>query len=180
MKTAILLICAFFLLASAEAQKAKKKTSTNKTVAKKTASKKPKNTAAFSSPNTTTFTSTSSHKAYNSSVSRLEISDPLIKALNAKANGADIKFGPSGLPGVPKGTYGFAKGRIVLYSTGATSQGTATGMGSVGTGTSPGVVGSSGPGMGVNGKSPYAGPDPYGTRLPLVINPLIDTTKRGK
>jgi hypothetical protein len=31
--------------------------------------------------------------------------------------------------------------------------------------------------MGVNGKSPYAGVGSYGTRLPLKLYPIIDTSK---
>lgn len=119
---------------------------------------------------------TSAHNAFanRQAVNRLYIADPVIRALNAKANGAPINFGSSGLIGVPKGTYGFANGRIAFYLPGATSSGTTTGSGSVGTGTSPGGFSTLGPSMGVNGKSPYTGPGAYGTRIPTApILPLI-------
>lgn len=38
-------------------------------------------------------------------------------------------------------------------------------------------VGAIGPAMGVNGKSPYAGVGPFGTRLPVKLYPIIDTSK---
>jgi hypothetical protein len=125
---------------------------------------------------TISLTSISENKALKNSEVQLQISDPILRAFNANANGANIKLGSSGLPGVPKGTYGFANGKIILYSNGYKSSGTITGMASVGTGTSPGTIGSLGPVMGENGKSPYAGMGPFGTRIPLVLKPLIDTT----
>lgn len=115
---------------------------------------------------------------YNRQFTRLQISDPVIKTLNAKASGAAININGSGLIGVPKGTYGFANGRISLYQVGATSTGTATGSGSVGTGSSPGGIGTLGPVIGVNGKSPFTGTGPYGTRITVTPQVAKDSIIR--
>ena len=125
----------------------------------------------------TVLNSTSSYPAFRRPADSFKIADPTIRALDANAKGANLKLGPSGLVGVPKGTYGFANGKIRLYPSGATSTGTTTGMGSVGTGSSTGAVGSSGPTMGVNGKNPYASPGAYGTRIPFSWKPAIDSVK---
>lgn len=95
----------------------------------------------------------------------LRINDPTINLFNMRAAGAPVREGSTPLPGVPKGTYGFANGRIVFYTNSATSSGTSTGSGSVGTGTSPGTIGTYGPGSGLNGKSPFEATGPYGRRL---------------
>jgi hypothetical protein len=117
-----------------------------------------------------TLSSTSNNKAFSnpSFNNRFQITDPTLRAMNANANGANIKFHGSPIIGVPKGTYGFADGKLTLYTTGATSTGTITGSGSVGTGTSPGAIGTLGPKLGANGKSPYTGQGPYGTRVPIL------------
>ena len=155
----------------------------NKNTASKVLTEKKKTNgfdSATASSGTINLTSISENRALKNSEAQLQISDPILKAFNANANGANIKLGSSGLLGVPKGAYGFANGKIILYSNGAKSSGTITGMGSVGTGTSPGTVGSLGPAMGVNGKNPYAGIDPYGTRIPLILKPVIDTAGNNK
>lgn len=97
-----------------------------------------------------------------SPVTRFTIGDTILKTLDARANGADIRFNKSGIVGMPKRAYGFADGRLLLRSTGATTFGTQTGSGAVGTGTSLGTFGSNGPAMSVNGKSPYAGINMWG------------------
>lgn len=111
-------------------------------------------------------------------VTKLQISDSLLRTFNARAAGFSIP-NVKDLPGVPRGTYGFANGKILLYSNTATSSGTIMGSGAVGTGTSPAGVGTSGPSTGINGKNPYAGFGPYGTRLPYPVN-TIDTIQKQK
>ena len=136
---------------------------------------KPQSSVVTNNKETTTLNSNSSYPAFKKRTDSFTIADPITRALNANANGANLKLGSSGLIGVPRGTYGFANGKIRLYSNGATSSGTATGMGSVGTGGSPGMVGSSGPAMGVNGKNLYASPGSFGTRIPLPWRPNLDS-----
>jgi hypothetical protein len=144
---------------------------TQKVMAKSAKSRTSRTTVS----NTRNLSSTGEYKAYsntnlmesNSSAQAgrsLTITDPTIRTFNAIANGANIKIGSSGVIGVPKGRYGYANGHLTLLPNGATSSGTTTGSGSVGTGTSPGSIGTIGPGMGVNGRNPYAGPDIRGTR----------------
>jgi hypothetical protein len=110
---------------------------------------------------------------------RLQIADPVILTLKERASGVPVASGQSPIIGAPRGTYGFANGRVVFYPNVATSSGTSTGNGSVGTGTSPGAVGAFGPAMGVNGKSPYAGPGTYGARIPLISESKADSGGRG-
>jgi hypothetical protein len=112
-----------------------------------------------------TLSHASSHSAFAASKPNLEIKDPVINLLNAKAQESPFTIDKSSLIGVPSGTYGFANGKISLYQQGATSTGTSTGSGAVGTGSSPGSIGTVSPFIGVNGKSPYTGEGPYGTRL---------------
>ncbi|HEY0067564.1 MAG TPA: hypothetical protein VGB46_09375 [Flavisolibacter sp.] len=109
---------------------------------------------------TYTYSNSTSHSAYTAppAAARLQIADPTIRTLNARAGGADIRLSGSGVVGMPRGTYGFAKGRITLMPGGARTSGTQTGSGATGTGTSPGSAGSFGPAMGTNGKNPYGGP----------------------
>jgi len=113
---------------------------------------------------------TGSYKAkagnrYLSGYNSLQIADPVIKIFNERANGYDTSFNRSGIIGVPKRTYGLANGHLVFRSSGATSSGTMTGSGSVGTGSSPGSMGMGDQVQGVNGKSPYAGPGMWGTKV---------------
>src|SRR5215207_5259358 len=116
-------------------------------------------------PATYTLTSTSANNTFKleQTTNRFQIADPTIRALNARANGADIQISPSGIVGVPKGTYGFANGRLSLYPNGSTSIGTTTGSGTLGTA------------IGVNGKSPFTGTGPYGTRVPLIVETANDS-----
>lgn len=130
--------------------------------------------AKANSPNAITMNSTGNYAAKatlnSSSVSRnYVVSDPILRTLDARANGADIKINKSGIVGMPKRAYGFANGHILLSTTGATTSGTQTGSGSVGTGTSLGTFGSSGPAMNVNGKSPYAGINMWGNAMNMNI-----------
>ncbi|OLY92992.1 hypothetical protein SAMN05444008_10492 [Cnuella takakiae] len=93
---------------------------------------------------------------------RLGIADPTINALNGMGNGIGVPvYGSNGVLGLPKGTYGYAKGQLWLRSTDATSIGGITGNPSVGTGSSS--AGAGGNMLGLNGKSPYAGPANWGS-----------------
>lgn len=133
-----------------------------------------------SSFNTTTLNSTSAYPAKTnlnapSLMNNYFVSDPIIRALDARANGANIKITQSGIVGMPKRAYGFANGHVTLKTTGAITSGTQTGSGSVATGTSLGTFGSTGPAMEVNGKSPYAGTIMWGNALNMHL-PRFDTT----
>lgn len=160
--------CALLIFLLAETTSAQ--THRRKTVARKqqTVSKHHKTTQTETSSGYS-ITSSSGHSAYanknvsaNSS-SQLRISDPVINALNARADGENVKVSSSGIIGIPKHNYGFADGHIVFHTSGAITSGTSTGSGAVGSGTSLGTFGSTGPGVEVNGKSPYAGAGMYGT-----------------
>ena len=126
---------------------------------------KPLNLGATKESKKYTLSNTSVHNAYAEPQAPMQINDPVINLLNAKANESPYSIDRSSLIGVPAGTYGFANGKISFYQVGATSTGTSTGSGAVGTGSSPGGIGSVSPFIGVNGKSPYTGTGPYGTRL---------------
>jgi DNA-binding transcriptional regulator of glucitol operon len=93
----------------------------------------------------------------------LQIADPIINTLNARANGANTNIEFKDLMGVGRGTYGVANGRIMLRPTGSTTSGGITGSGAVGTGSSPGAFGIHGIVTTVNGKNPYSGPGMWGT-----------------
>lgn len=90
------------------------------------------------------------------------IADPTIKALNNMGDeGSPRLYGSNGVLGLPRGTYGFARGQLWLRSNGATSIGGITGNPSVGTGSSS--SGAGGNTLGLNGQSPYAGPSIWGS-----------------
>jgi hypothetical protein len=180
MKRVFLCIWLLLLVGEAMTQEAQKESTPknqNSPVIKRTKQKQQIKNDTSSTGSIITLSSSSNNKAFAStpSFNRFPIADSTLKALNAKANGANIKFNGSPLIGVPKGTYGFANGRLTLYTMGATSTGTITGSGSVGTGTSPGAISTLGPVIGVNGKSPYTGQGPYGTRVP-VLTKLPDSS----
>ena len=122
-------------------------------------------TKQFVNEKTTVLKSENSYKAFYYTPSKLTISDPVLKFINERANGSDVKMRNSPLAGERKHTYGFADGHLLLRSTGATSSGTITGTGAVATGSTPGSLGTSGYIPGVNGKSPYAGPSTWGTAI---------------
>jgi hypothetical protein len=123
----------------------------------------------------TTLNSTSGYaaKANTNTMSVIKnnytVTDPILTTLNARANGANIRFNKSGIIGMPKRAYGFANGHISLTSTGAVTSGTQTGTGAVGTGTSLATFGSIGAPMNVNGKSPYAGINMWGNAMNMNI-----------
>ena len=95
----------------------------------------------------------------------LQISDPTIRAFNKQAYGRDTSVPTLGVIGVPKRAYGIVNGHLIFRSSSATSSGTITGSGEVGTGSSVGSAGAGGQVIGVNGKSPYAGPGMWGTKV---------------
>jgi hypothetical protein len=170
MKTIILpAICICFFIFSADAQ-------TKKTTAKtKTTNAGMQSAKKSSSTNAATYLSASDNYSAKSNINSISagntytIADPTLRALNARANGSDISISKSGIVGMPKRAYGFANGHLTLYSTGATSSGTITGNGAVGTGSSLGSIGSSGPAIGLNGKSPYAGSTMWGNARGLQV-----------
>src|SRR5687767_3153603 len=124
MKKVILIIWTLMSITSvADAQKNNTKSGVKKETTTKHASVK-KQTTSPRLPvanGTTTLASNSANSALAVPTDSLRIADPTIQVLNANAKGANIKLGPSGLIGVPRGTYGFANGKILLYSNGATS-----------------------------------------------------------
>jgi len=138
---------------------------------------RPLNLGATKESRKYTLSSTSAHNAYAEPQAPMQVNDPVINLLNAKANESPYTIDHSSLIGVPAGTYGFANGKISFYQVGATSTGTSTGSGAVGTGSSPGGIGSVSPFIGVNGKSPYTGTGPYGTRL-RQEKAISDSTRR--
>ena len=109
---------------------------------------------------------------------QLTIADPTINALNARANGSDVRISNSGIVGMPKRAYGFAGGRLMLNASGSTTSGTMTGSGAVGTGSSLGTIGSNGPAIGLNGKSPYAGSTMWGNARGMTLR-FGDSAIRG-
>jgi len=122
--------------------------------------------------------STSANNAYTpSSIGRLQIADTTINFMNQRAAGANISFGNSAIADMPKGTYGFANGKIFLRNTTATTSGSAYGSGAVGTGTSIHGAGTSESTIGVNGKSPDAGPWLWGDRRPVYTLPRVDSIR---
>lgn len=135
-----------------------------------------KNTADSEAISLTTI---STNEAYDSaSTRRFSIADPTINALNEQAAGNTRLVSPSGVVGMPKRAYGFSNGRILLRPTTAPSSGTMYGSGAVGTGTTILGIGAGENALGVNGKSPYAGPYLWGSQSPVRNLPLADTTRR--
>jgi hypothetical protein len=170
-----LILCGWMLVCLGMASSAQTRAKTSKkqpaaktaTAKKTTKAKRPiaKTKPAAATPTgstadrTYTHSTSTAHSAYTApSAARLQIADPTIRTLNARANGANIRLSGSGVVGMPRGTYGFANGRFTLMPGGARTSGTQTGSGATGTGTSPGSAGSFGPAMGTNGKNPYGGP----------------------
>jgi hypothetical protein len=148
----------------------------SKSYKKMIAGKRVKSVKKVAANKSVTFTSTAANEAYSRD-SKLLIADPTIKAFNKRAAGADIRLSSSGVAGMPKGTYGFARGKILLRSTTASSPGTSYGSGAVGTGTSINSIGTSEATIGVNGKSPQAGPWLWGSKQPAYNLPYKkDTT----
>lgn len=158
--------------AVATAQTPHQKATQQKTIThQKTNSKKINKPVANSTISATgTFYNTGNYQAKagnnnTANYSTLKIADPAIRIFNERANGYDTTVSHSGIIGVPKRAYGIANGHIVFRSSSATSSGTITGSGSVGTGSSPGSMGMGAQVQGVNGKSPYAGPGMWGTKV---------------
>lgn len=84
---------------------------------------------------TASFISASANKAYAAANPGLSIADPTINLLNERANGSNAAVSRSGIVGMPKSSYGFARGKLLLRSTTAPSSGTTYGSGAVATGT---------------------------------------------
>src|SRR2546423_6543738 len=127
------------------------------------------------------ISSSSSHSAYNSTRANTfhyQIDDPVIRAMNERAMGKDVKMSRSGIFGEPKGAFGYANGHLSFSTSSSTSSGTITGSGAVGTGSTPGSMGANGTFIGANGKNPYAGPSIWGTGLTGKGINITDSTRR--
>ncbi len=122
---------------------------------------------------TGSMSSTGSYEA-RAPLSNIRIYDPTIRAMNNRTEYGGVPlFGKNSLLALPKGTYGFGNGQLLLRSTDATSIGGVTGNGSVGTGSSNGGVGTGGSAIGVNGKNPYAGPAIWGSAQGLKLQDSV-------
>ncbi len=121
---------------------------------------------------------TGKYSAYSATGNRFSIADPTITTFNERASGTNVPISSSGISGMPKGTYGYAGGKIFLRSTTASSSGTAYGSGAVGTGTSINGIGTSESTPGVNGKSNDAGPWFWGSRQPVYNAPAKTENKQ--
>jgi hypothetical protein len=169
----IYLCVSIFLLISTVGWSQSKPKKTKRTSHPKMISSKQTNTSTINYYNTTILNNSNSYPAKTNSLSALKnnytISDPILTTLNARANGANIRFNNSGIIGMPKSAYGFVNGHIILNTNGAVTSGTQTGSGSVGTGTSLATFGSIGAPMNVNGKSPYAGVNMWGNAMNMNI-----------
>lgn len=175
MKRSLLLalILCFGLAATSSAQTVQKKNAVKQhALKKKSAAAKTDNVSASKEKKeeVVSLTSTSANQAYSGADTvatagrRFSIADPTINILNQRASGSNVPVSSSGIVGMPKGTYGFANGKILLRPTTATSSGTLYGSGAVGTGTTIMGVGTGENTLGVNGKNPYAGPWLWGTK----------------
>lgn len=173
LSAAVLLL---FQIAAQSQIKAKAKKQTHTNVAGNKSSSKEATTLPNSSAVFLNSTEINNAKA-NRSKNNLTISDPIITTMDARAHGANISLGKSGIAGMPKRAYGFANGRISLMTSGSTTSGTQTGSGSVGTGTSIGTFGSVGPSINVNGKSSDAGINMWGNAMNMTIYKTDSTTR---
>ena len=107
------------------------------------------------------------------SSNQFKIADPILIALAERAKGNQVFISKSGIVGMPKRAYGFAKGHILLCSTVATSSGSTGGTASVGTGGSISGPGSSGPFIGMNGKSSYTGHAMWGNTYGMTTYSIL-------
>ena len=108
--------------------------------------------------NLTTWGQYNAKRGLSSSNSAFTISDPTVRTLHLRAQGAPVPPDGKDILGVPKIVYGLSNGQIIFRTRGATTSGTGTGSGAVGTGSSTGPLGMHGFVPGVNGKSHNAGP----------------------
>jgi hypothetical protein len=123
---------------------------------------------------TVRLSSTATYPAYGSGTSRFTIADPVVNIFKQRANDVPASFNGKDIIGMPGSTYGVANGRILFRNTTATSPGTNFGSGGVGTGTTLLGVGTGENAISVNGKSPYAGPWLWGSKLPSVnLSPFL-------
>lgn len=168
----VLILCVLLHDLNAQSKTNKPKSNSGQNTRKTTAGAKA-DTASVSLGNTGRYNAFGSSNAAG-----LRISDPTIIRLNQRASGADVPLSGSGIAGMPKGSYGFAKGKILLRNTTSTTPGTGYGSGAVGTGTSLQGPGTAESAIGVNGKSPYAGPWLWGDRRPLLPQLRADSARR--
>jgi hypothetical protein len=169
----LVLVLCFGFSATSSAQSAdRKKVVRQQTVQRKSTETNKAGATTTQSQNNgeVSLTSTTTNQAYGTADTasragrRFSIADPTINVLNQRASGSNVPISSSGIVGMPKGTYGFANGKILLRPTTATSSGTVYGSGAVGTGTTIMGVGTGENTPGINGKNPYAGPWLWGTR----------------
>jgi len=107
---------------TAQSQQAKsKKTRTGQTTHSKTVSTNKKaDKPTLNSDSTIILNTISSYpaKANTNTLSYFKnsyiVTDPILTILNARANGANIKFNNSGIVGMPKSAYGFVNGHLIL------------------------------------------------------------------
>ena len=164
----------------AQAQKSRKATK-QQSVQKRASNKTVKKTPAATADTAFSLTSASANQAFgNAPARRFSIADPLVNTLNQQAAGAETQVSSSGIVGMPKRTYGFANGKILLRNTTATTSGTNYGSGAVGTGTTIMGLGTGENTPGTNGKSPYAGPWIWGSKLPGRNLPAVDSVRRNQ
>lgn len=126
-----------------------------------------KSRSAGNNSSTVVLRSVSENKAYAPGYRPFVITDPTVTTLNLRAAGVTAPVSRSRIAGMPKGTYGFANGKLFLRPTTAHSSGTVSGSGAVGTGTTILGVGTGENTPGVNGKNPYAGTWLWGDRLAI-------------
>jgi hypothetical protein len=164
------------LLFSLTTEAQTKKVSRKKAVQQ--ATKTNKGSAAKKEQTIIVVSDTASYNALANNQARLQIADPVLLTLNANANGANMRVSGSGIIGMPRGSYGFANGKIKLYNTTATTPGGITGSGSVGTGSFPGSIGTAANASNVNGKSPYAGSGMWGWNNTFILRQGVDSSQR--
>jgi hypothetical protein len=169
----------FIAAYSAEAQKKPVKKSIKQTEIKKT-SPETDNSLIINLNSVSTNQAKAGPMLSFNTQSSFTITDPFVKTLNIRAKGYDPGVKNVELLGMPKGAYGFANGKLRVFPSGTTSSGTITGIGGVATGSSAGVMGSTGLGIGVNGKSPYAGISMWGNARGLDILKGDNTERRFK
>lgn len=170
--------CAGMLLLFSLPTEAQTKKTDNKKATKQTTKATRKTQGPTKQEQAVVLTDTASYKALSNSSAKFQIADPTLQALDARANGATIRISGSGIVGMPRGSYGFANGKIKLYNTTATTPGGITGNSSVGTGSYPGSIGAAANSISVNGKSPYAGSGMWSWNNTFILRPGIDSSLR--
>lgn len=158
-----LVLCAGLFIGVINLAEAQTKSITSKKAPAKTSTTRLESTSTNQAKAPTIPNSISGWQNSPTTQNSYQISDPILRTLNARANGASTNLDFKEFMGVGRGSYGVANGLILLRSTGSTTSGGITGTGSVGSGSSTGSAGIHGTVPTVNGKNPYAGPSMWGT-----------------